>query len=149
MKNYSKIIAKEWNTPVRKAQIENKEHAPVEVNNKPTSLHRDAEVRMFKLMQEELYEYKESTEMSLEEHSEEEILISKIDAIFDMQYILDGLKAQHGLSEYQDVFMDEIHSSNLTKIVNGEIKLRSDGKVLKPETFKKPNLLRILREIFN
>jgi predicted HAD superfamily Cof-like phosphohydrolase len=148
MKNYSKIIAKEWNRPVREAQLEIKEHAPVECHVKPTSIHRDAETRMFKLMQEELYEYKEASEMSLQEHSEEEILVAKIDAIFDMQYILDGIKAQHGLSNYQEDFMDEIHNSNLTKLVKGKAIFREDGKVLKPDSYKKPNLLKILRNLF-
>jgi predicted HAD superfamily Cof-like phosphohydrolase len=145
MKNYPKLIAKEWNAPIREAQVQNNEHAPVECHVVPTSLHRDAETRMFKLMQEELYEYKEASEMSLEEHSAEEILIAKIDAIFDMKYILDGIIAQHGLQNFQELFMDEIHNSNLTKIQNGKILLREDGKVLKPKTFKSPNLKLSLR----
>ena len=146
MNNYSKIIGKEWNTPVNKAQIKNNEPSPVEVNNEPTLIHPDAAVRMFKLLQEELWEYKEAYEMERESNTDKEILIKVIDAIFDMQYVLSGIIAQHGLSKYQDKFMEEIHRSNLTKI-DGEIVMNELGKILKPSGYEKPNLKRILEEL--
>lgn len=139
IKNYAQIIAKMWNKPVNKAQVKRNEHAPVELNGSPTLIHVDASVRMFKLMQEELFEYKEACR--------EENLIEVIDAIFDMQFVLDGIKAQHGLQDVQEYFMDEVVRSNLSKLEVGEMKMSEIGKVLKPDTFSAPQLGTILKQL--
>jgi len=139
IKNYASIIAKYWNKPVNEAHIKINEHAPVELNGSPTLIHVDASVRMFKLLQEELFEYKEACR--------EENLIEVIDAIFDMQFVLDGIKAQHGLHEVQESFMDEILRSNLSKLDGDEFKINSIGKVLKPDTYSPPNLSEVLKKV--
>jgi len=144
MKNYAKIIGKEWNTPVNKAQVKNNEHAPVEVNNNPTLIHRDAAVRMFKLLQEELWEFKAAYDLDSKEVSERERLVLVTDAIFDMQYVLSGMIAQHGLEEFQDIVMDEIHRSNLTKLQGGNIEMNDMGKILKPSTYSPPKLIDLI-----
>jgi len=144
MKNYAKIIGKEWNTPVNKAQVKNNEHAPVEVNNNPTLIHRDAAVRMFKLLQEELWEFKAAYDLDSKEVSERERLVLVADAIFDMQYVLSGMIAQHGLEEFQDIVMDEIHRSNLTKLQGGNIEMNDMGKILKPSTYSPPKLIDLI-----
>jgi len=43
-----------------------------------------------------------------------------------------------------DVF-SEIHRSNMTKVVDGKVVRREDGKILKPDTYEKPNIEAILR----
>jgi len=144
MKNYAKIIGKEWNTPVNKAQVKIGEHAPVEVNNSPTLIHRDASVRMFKLLQEELWEFKAAYDLDSKEVSERERLVLVTDAIFDMQYVLSGMIAQHGLEEFQDIVMDEIHRSNLTKLQGGNIEMNDMGKILKPSTYSPPKLIDLI-----
>ena len=144
MKNYSKIIAEEWNTPVREAQLEINEHAPVEVNNTPTLIHRDAAVRMFKLMQEELWEYLHAYQKEKNEITDKDRLIEVFDAVLDMQYILDGIKAQHGFQEVQFKGMDEVHRSNRTKLTGGKMLMSDIGKVLKPDSYEKPDLGKIL-----
>ena len=136
MKNYAQIIAKYWNKPVHEAHLKSNEHAPVELNGKPSLIHVDASVRMFKLMQEELFEYKEACSNN--------DLVEVIDAIFDMQFVLDGIKAQHGLHEVQEMFMDEVLRSNLSKLDGKELKVNEIGKVLKPVTFSPPNLGKFL-----
>ena len=145
MKNYAKIIAKEWNTPIKNHHIKTGEHAPVEVNDKPTLIHPDAAVRMFKLMQEELWEFKYAYEKGSSEITQTERLIEVVDAIGDMQYILDGIKAQHGLQDIQEQIQDEIHRSNLTKLQGGEIITNEIGKIQKPDTYESPNLKDILK----
>jgi len=144
MKNYAKIIGKEWNTPVNKAQVKNNEHAPVEVNNSPTLIHRDASVRMFKLLQEELWEFKAAYDLDSKEVSERERFVLVTDAIFDMQYVLSGIIAQHGLEDIQDIIMDEIHRSNLTKLQGGNIEMNDMGKILKPSTYSPPKLIDLI-----
>lgn len=47
---------------------------------------------------------------------------------------------EHKLIGQMDDIMDAIHTSNLTKLIDGELKMREDMKVLKPETFKEPDL---------
>lgn len=145
--NWATKIAQDWNIPVNNAQIEAGQHAPVEVNSNPANIHRDAAMRMFKLINEELLEYKDATQN--EDISDIEKLTLQIDAIFDMQYLLSGLIAQHGLQDYQDQFLEEIHRSNLTKLESGQVKLREDGKILKPSSYKPPRLRMILDKIFS
>jgi hypothetical protein len=144
MKNYSKIIADEWNKPVREAQLKTNEHAPVEINNAPTLIHRDAAVRMFKLMQEELWEYLHAYQKEENEITKEDRLIEVLDAVLDMQYILDGIKAQHGFQDIQEEGLDEVHRSNRTKLTGGKMLMSDIGKVLKPDTYEKPQLKDIL-----
>ena len=143
--NWASIIGKDWNEPVNNAQIEAGQHAPVEVHQLPSNIHRDAAMRMFHLLYEELNEYREATQN--EEITADEKLILQIDAIFDMQYLLSGLIAQHGLQNYQNKFMHEIHESNLTKLQSGQVRLREDGKILKPDGYRPPDLRGVLEDI--
>ncbi len=145
--NWATKIGQEWNEPVRNAQVEAGQHAPVEVNKHPSNIHRDAAMRMFHLLYEELLEYQEATQN--EDICDMEKLTLQTDAIFDIQYLLSGLIAQHGLQDHQDLFMDEIHRSNLTKLQAGQVKLRDDGKILKPSSYQPPRLRSILNRLMN
>jgi predicted HAD superfamily Cof-like phosphohydrolase len=40
--------------------------------------------------------------------------------------------------------LNEIHKSNLTKIEGEDIKMSSIGKILKPLSYKKPNIKKVL-----
>ncbi len=90
-----------------------------------------------KLMQEELDEYKEALENG--------DLVEVADAIADMQYILDGLKIKHGIagSCFRELF-DEVHKSNMSKLVDGKPVYREDGKVMKGKDYFKPDISSIL-----
>jgi len=144
MKNFSKVIRSEWNKPVREAQIEQGHPSPVEANAKPTDIHRDAGMLMHNLIYEELCEFRHALQDEDLEPSER--LVEVADALGDMFYLLMGTASQYGLHEIFESIIDEIHSSNLTKLTNGKVKLREDGKVLKPSTFRKPELIKIINQ---
>lgn len=53
----------------------------------------------------------------------------------------------------QDVIVDvfnEIHRSNMTKLEpDGKVRRREDGKILKPETYERPNLKQFFKDESN
>ena len=68
------------------------------------------------------------------------------DALGDMLYILIGTILEHGMqNKIEDIF-NEIHRSNMTKVVDGKVLRRQDGKILKPGTYEAPNLKKILEQ---
>ena len=107
--------------------------------------HIDAAMRMFGLIYEELLEYRDAVINT--ELTKKEKITEVIDALCDMKYLLEGLIAQHGLADSIDDFMGEVHRSNLTKLQNGKIVIRSeDGKILKPDSYEPPKLLPIIEK---
>ena len=144
MKNFAKLIKDEWNAPVREAQLLNDEHAPVESHSSPTVIHRDAGMRMSHLLNEESNEFRHAVQDY--DIPDKQKLIDVSDALGDQLYILFGTVAQYGLQDKIEAILDEIHKSNLTKLTNGTIKLREDGKVLKPKGYIPPKLIPILFE---
>lgn len=96
-----------------------------------------------RLSQAQLY-----TDLVKEEYSE---LISAIenrdivetaDACADLIWVVEGLMYSLGIDP-QTVW-DEITKSNNSKTVDGKLVKRDDGKVLKPETFRPPNIQKAL-----
>lgn len=98
-------------------------------------------------------------------------LIGVVDAIADLQYVLDGLWLESGLLEYKQAIMEEIHKSNMSKGCKTEdeaqqtidfyaentpykyhyekvgdmyVVYRADGKTMKSKNYSKPNLQKIL-----
>ena len=91
------------------------------------------------LLQEELDELKEALE--------NDDLVETLDALIDLQYVLDGAFLSFGM---QDVKMDafnEAHRSNMSKL--GEdgkpIRRESDGKVMKGPNYFKPDMVQFIR----
>lgn len=39
-----------------------------------------------------------------------------------------------------DVCFNRVHNNNMTKVVDGKVRLREDGKILKPEGYVKPDM---------
>jgi|TARA_B100001939_G_scaffold134233_1_gene116595 predicted HAD superfamily Cof-like phosphohydrolase len=89
-----------------------------------------------KLMKEELSEYIEACEKS--------DIVDIADAVIDMQYILSGIVLAHGLQNVFDKLFQEVHDSNMSKLENGKVLRRDDGKVLKGKNYFKPDLNKIL-----
>lgn len=86
----------------------------------------------YDLMKEELVEYLVACKNGDE--------VEVCDAVVDMMYILLGIVLHHGI---QDIFFDmfdEVHRSNMSKLENGKVLRRHDGKVLKGAEYFKPNL---------
>jgi len=71
------------------------------------------------------------------------------DGIVDSVYVIDGLSNLLGLP--RDELFAEVHRSNMAKAVQGKdgkltVLRREDGKILKPEGWKAPDLERIIRK---
>jgi len=115
-----------------------------------------AEVKRAKSFKEfliEHYDYREDllTEELIE--IDEAVFRSKsltafVDGILDAIYILLGTLHVAGVS-YDEVAgcWEEIQRSNMSKVV-GKIRRREDGKILKPENWKPPQLEEILRNVY-
>jgi predicted HAD superfamily Cof-like phosphohydrolase len=97
------------------------------------ALHKDRMRLRYDLLDEENSEY-----VLADNH------VELADALGDMLYVLIGTVVEHGLSDKIEAVFDEIHRSNMTKVVDGVVKKRDDGKILKPSGYQKPNIENIL-----
>jgi len=86
------------------------------------------------LLEEELEELKEA----LANNDPQETL----DALIDLQYVLDGAFLSFGLQAVKDMAFDEVHRSNMSKLgADGKpIRRPEDGKVMKGPNYFKPDL---------
>lgn len=66
------------------------------------------------------------------------------DAIVDMMYVLYGIILAHGLSDVVFEMFEEVHRSNMSKLENGKVLRRNDGKIMKGSEYFKPNLKQFL-----
>lgn len=65
-----------------------------------------------------------------------------LDALIDLQYVLDGAFLSFGLHTVKQAAFDEVHRSNMSKLgADGKpIRRESDGKVMKGPDYFKPDL---------
>ena len=71
--------------------------------------------------------------------------IDALDAITDILYVLLGTAHAYGLGDKLEAAFNEVHRSNMTKVMpDGKVMKREDGKIIKPDTYEKPNLQLIL-----
>ena len=89
-----------------------------------------------KLLTEEVQEYAEAARTG--------DLVEVLDALADIGYILAGTIINHGMQDIYDEAFNEVHRSNMAKLVDGKVIRREDGKVLKPEGWKPPQLAQFL-----
>ena len=89
-----------------------------------------------KLLKEEVEEYAEAARAG--------DLVEVLDALADIGYILAGTIINHGMQHIYDYAFDEVHRSNMAKLVDGKVLRREDGKVMKPEGWQPPNLAQFL-----
>lgn len=68
-------------------------------------------------------------------------IVDIADGCIDLIYVVTGLMNNLGIPAQE--CWNEIHKSNMTKVVNGVTK-REDGKIMKPETYRAPSLEPIL-----
>jgi predicted HAD superfamily Cof-like phosphohydrolase len=102
----------------------------------PTAEIPEAEMR-FEIMREENEEYREACE--------KQDLVAIADALGDQLYVLCGTIIAHGLQDKIEAIVSEIHRSNMSKLDgNGQPILRADGKILKSESYFRPDLKPIL-----
>ena len=71
-------------------------------------------------------------------------IVEVADAIADIIYIACGTAVSYGIP-LDDVF-DEVHRSNMAKLVDGKVIRRADGKVQKPEGWTAPDIKSVLEK---
>ncbi|PHR62985.1 MAG: hypothetical protein COA47_01450 [Robiginitomaculum sp.] len=81
----------------------------------------------------------------LREAVEDNDLVETLDALCDIQYLLDGAFLEFGLHGLKQAAFEEVHASNLSKMgADGKPVMRADGKVLKGPDFFQPDLAGVL-----
>lgn len=91
-----------------------------------------------KLLREEVEEYAEAARAG--------DMVEILDALADIGYILAGTIINHGMQHVYDDAFNEVHRSNMAKLVDGKVLRREDGKVMKPEGWQPPHLAQFLEE---
>ena len=73
-------------------------------------------------------------------------MIELLDSLADQLYILFGTVCKHGLQNHIASAFELVHQNNMSKLgSDGNPILREDGKILKPQGFKKVELKDILK----
>ncbi len=90
------------------------------------------------LLTEELDELKEALKQG--------DIVETLDALIDLQYVLDGAFLSFGLHHIKEKAFAEVHSSNMSKLgKDGKpIRRESDGKILKGPDYFKPDLAQFI-----
>ena len=68
--------------------------------------------------------------------------IEVADGLADMVWVIMGLASSLGIPF--DKVWDEVRASNMSKVVDGKLIKREDGKVLKPEGYFRPDINAVL-----
>jgi len=106
------------------------------VGKKP-KLPKEAERQLrVKLLVEEMQEY-------IDGETNDDI-VEIADAIADIIYIACGTAVSYGIP-LDDIF-NEVHRSNMAKLVDGKPIYREDGKVMKPEGWTAPDIKKIIAD---
>jgi predicted HAD superfamily Cof-like phosphohydrolase len=91
------------------------------------------------LLQEELYE------LAVALGGED--TVKTLDALTDLQYVLDGAYLSLGFHKMKDEAFSIVHQSNMDKLgPDGKPILREDGKILKPPGWTPPRLEEIVKK---
>ena len=104
------------------------------IGDKPEFPNDDERKLRVKLLKEEVWEYMDGESFN--------DLVEVADALADIIYIACGTAVSYGIP-LDDVF-DEVHRSNMAKLVDGKVIRREDGKIQKPEGWTAPDIRSIL-----
>ena len=104
------------------------------VGEKPELPEPEERSLRIKLLTEEFAEY---TEAEIEHD-----LVEIADALADIIYIACGTAVSYGIP--LDEIFNEVHRSNMAKLVDGKVLRREDGKIQKPEGWTAPDIKNIL-----
>ena len=123
--------------PIVKSLLEFNQAFEIPMLNQP-GLGPDELIELrIKLLTEEVQEYAEAARTG--------DLVEVLDALADIGYILAGTIINHGMQEIYDDAFDEVHRSNMAKLVDGKVLRREDGKVMKPAGWQPPHLAQFLQ----
>ena len=127
-----------WNmNPIVKALLEFNDAFEIPKLESPGLSSKEMIELRIKLLREEVEEYAEAA-LSGD-------LVEVLDALADIGYILAGTIINHGMQNIYDDAFDEVHRSNMAKLVDGKVLRRDDGKVMKPEGWQPPQLTQFLQ----
>ncbi len=72
--------------------------------------------------------------------------VEVLDALIDIQYVLDGAFLSFGMQSVKQAAFDEVHRSNMSKLgADGKpIRRESDGKVMKGPNYFKPDMAQFI-----
>lgn len=74
--------------------------------------------------------------------------VEVLDALCDIQYILDGTFLELGFWKVKQIAFEEVHNSNMSKLgADGKPIYREDGKIMKGPNFFRPNLKQFVDSI--
>ena len=73
--------------------------------------------------------------------------VAVLDALSDLQYVLDGAYHCFGLAKYKSEAFKEVHRANMSKLKEGRPVYRIDGKILKGPDYIPPALAEIMSEV--
>lgn len=108
------------------------------VATEPTLADEKTQNLRVNLLAEEVQELKEALENN--------DLVEVLDALTDIQYVLDGAYLSFGLQDMKEIAFAEVQRSNMSKL--GEdgkpIRRESDGKVMKGPNYSAPDLKSLL-----
>jgi len=75
--------------------------------------------------------------------------VETLDALIDLQYVLDGAFLSFGMQDVKQAAFEEVHCSNMSKL--GEdgkpIRRPEDGKVMKGPNYFKPDMTQFIKDI--
>lgn len=74
----------------------------------------------------------------------EDNIVEIADALADIIYIALGTAVSYGIP--LDKIFEEVHRSNMAKLVDGKVLRREDGKIQKPEGWTAPDVAGILQK---
>lgn len=108
------------------------------VKTSPTISDERTNALRISLLAEELDELKEALA--------EGDLVETLDALIDLQYVLDGAFLSFGMQGLKEAAFDEVHRSNMSKLgADGKPVVRpEDGKILKGPDYFKPDLAKFI-----
>ena len=111
----------------------------VPIADSPNVTDPDINALRVKLLREELDELRDA----LYGHDP----VATLDALCDLQYVLDGAFLQLGFAGVKEAAFADVHRSNMAKLgPDGKPIRRADGKILKPEGWQPPNLKQFLKQ---
>ena len=73
-------------------------------------------------------------------------LVECLDALTDLRYVCDGTTLCLGLENVFEAGFDEVHRSNMSKLVDGRPVKNEAGRVIKGEGYSPPDLQRVMAE---
>jgi predicted HAD superfamily Cof-like phosphohydrolase len=106
------------------------------IGEKPELPNIDERSLRVRLLSEEFEEYRSA------EYDNDIVEIA--DALADIIYIACGTAVSYGIP--LDKVFEEVHRSNIAKLVDGKVLRREDGKVQKPEGWTPPDIDGVLKK---